>query len=172
MGYKKFSFFKELEGIFKKKKYKNSSFILYFCRGGLVAFSFAGELSIKEFFTNAETWKYLFWNCIFLNFMHPSLPGCFDGKFAAVNGALWTIKIEIAFYVVLPILIWFFKKMKSLKQLKMKQKKMKKSKKIQKKQKEKIRKKSLKQLKMKQVKIRKKSFAFAKTTCKSISGLC
>ena len=49
--------------------------------------------------------------------MHPSLPGCFDGKFAAVNGALWTIKIEIAFYVVLPILIWFFKKMKSLKQL-------------------------------------------------------
>ncbi len=49
--------------------------------------------------------------------MHPTLPGCFDGKFVAVNGALWTIKIEIAFYIVLPILIYFFKKMKSLKQL-------------------------------------------------------
>lgn len=85
--------------------------------GGLVAFAFASEFPIKEFFTNAETWKYLFWNCIFLNFMHPTLPGCFDGKFIAVNGALWTIKIEIAFYVVLPILIWFFKKKKSLKQL-------------------------------------------------------
>ncbi len=46
--------------------------------------------------------------------MHPSLPGCFDGKLVAVNGALWTIKIEIAFYVLLPLLIWFLKKLKSL----------------------------------------------------------
>lgn len=85
--------------------------------GGLVAFAFASELPLKEFFINSETWKYIFWNCIFLNFMHPTLPGCFDEKFVAVNGALWTIKIEFAFYIVLPIFICFFKKMKSLKQL-------------------------------------------------------
>ena len=83
--------------------------------GGLLAFAFASELPLKEFFCNPETWKYLFWNGIFLNFMHPTLPGCFGDKFVAVNGALWTIKIEIAFYIFLPLLIWVLKELKSLK---------------------------------------------------------
>ena len=68
------------------------------------------ELSIKEYF-GLEYFKYLFWNCIFMNFMHPDLPGCFNG--AAVNGALWTIKIEIGFYIVLPLIIFIWKKIKS-----------------------------------------------------------
>lgn len=58
-----------------------------------------------------EYFKYLFWNCIFLNFMHLSLPGCFNGS--AVNGALWTIKIEIGFYIILPVIILILKKIKS-----------------------------------------------------------
>lgn len=49
--------------------------------------------------------------------MHPSLPGCFAENLVAVNGALWTIKIEIAFYLLLPVLIWFLKKLKSLLQV-------------------------------------------------------
>lgn len=85
--------------------------------GGLLAFACASKLSLKEFFLNAETWKYLFWNCIFLNFMQPTLPGCFGDKFVAVNGALWTIKIEIAFYILLPILMSCLKKLKSLLQV-------------------------------------------------------
>ena len=67
-------------------------------------------LSPKEYF-GIEYWKYLFWNCIFLNFMHPSLPGCFDG--AAVNGSLWTIKIEVGFYIILPLLMHIMKKLKT-----------------------------------------------------------
>lgn len=66
-----------------------------------------------------ETWKYLFWNSIFLNFMHPSLPGCFADNLVAVNGALWTIKIEITFYVLLPFLMKILKKLKSLFQVNM-----------------------------------------------------
>ncbi len=85
--------------------------------GGLVAFAFASELPVKDFFANVETWKYLFWNCIFLNFMHPTLPGCFEEKFVPVNGALWTLKIEIAFYILLPVFIAFLRKLKSLKQI-------------------------------------------------------
>ena len=68
------------------------------------------KLGPKEYF-GIEYVKYLFWNSIFLNFLHPSLPGCFEGN--AVNGALWTIKVEIGFYIVLPALIYFWKKIKS-----------------------------------------------------------
>ena len=79
----------------------------------VIAFSliclYFSDLPAKEYFCS-DYFKYLFWNCIFLNFMHPSLPGCFAG--GAVNGALWTIKIEIAFYLLLPLVLYFWKKMK------------------------------------------------------------
>ena len=74
---------------------------------------FFSELSAREYFTGAHFWKYLFWNSIFLNFVCPSLPGVFTG--AAINGALWTIKLEIGFYIILPILIYLLKKFDSKK---------------------------------------------------------
>lgn len=51
--------------------------------------------------------------------MHPSLPGCFADNLVAVNGALWTIKIEITFYLLLPVLMKRLKKLKSLLQVNM-----------------------------------------------------
>jgi peptidoglycan/LPS O-acetylase OafA/YrhL len=51
--------------------------------------------------------RYVGWNLGFLNFMQPTLPGLFaDHRFKEVNGALWTLKIEVLFYLVLPILAW------------------------------------------------------------------
>lgn len=48
---------------------------------------------------------YLGWNLIFLNFMAPDLPGLFEAnQFSEVNGALWTLKIEVMFYLILPLL--------------------------------------------------------------------
>jgi peptidoglycan/LPS O-acetylase OafA/YrhL len=49
--------------------------------------------------------SYLGWNLVFLNFAAPTLPGVFeDNRFSDVNGALWTLKIEVLFYLVLPAL--------------------------------------------------------------------
>ena len=49
--------------------------------------------------------RYVGWNLTLLNFMAPSLPGVFEAnRFTEINGALWTLKIEVMFYLVLPLL--------------------------------------------------------------------
>ncbi len=56
--------------------------------------------------------RYLGWNLAFLNFMEPNLPGLFAANpVTEVNGALWTLKIEVMFYLVLPVLAWILRAM-------------------------------------------------------------
>jgi peptidoglycan/LPS O-acetylase OafA/YrhL len=50
---------------------------------------------------------YFIANIAFLNFIQPNLPGVFEAnRFTEVNGALWTLKIEVLFYLLLPALAW------------------------------------------------------------------
>ncbi len=62
----------------------------------------------KEYFLSLDLYKYLFWNAIFMNFMHPDLPGVLDG--AAINPSLWTIKVELFCYFLIPLIFGLVKK--------------------------------------------------------------
>ncbi|WP_294303240.1 acyltransferase [uncultured Chryseobacterium sp.] len=73
-----------------------------------VLLSLVSSYTFKEYFSNIQVYKYLFWNSIFLNFKAPWLPGVFGNQ--AVNGALWTLKIEMCYYFSVPLLFLLFGK--------------------------------------------------------------
>lgn len=85
-------------------------FIVLSCAFGLAAVS---SLSLVEYYTAGGFWKYLVSNICFLNFIQPSLPGVFDNSVTnAVNGSLWTLKVEWALYLSIPVFFWFVNKFK------------------------------------------------------------
>lgn len=61
----------------------------------------------------ADIMRYVAANLVFMNFLHGDLPGLFSThRFTEVNGALWTLKIEVMFYIALPVLAWALSKLK------------------------------------------------------------
>lgn len=102
----------KLQEYIKKRFYKiypDYAFVIILFAFVLAFFS---SFSYKEYFTNSGLIKYLFFNLITLNFITPNLPGVFTNveTGCAVNGSLWTIKIELGFYIILPIIVYFIKK--------------------------------------------------------------
>lgn len=85
--------------------------VVLVCAVGLSAFS---VLPLREYFCNGSFYKYLAANVLTLNFIHPNLPGVFEGLAlnGSVNGSLWTIKIEIGFYILLPFIVFAVKRLR------------------------------------------------------------
>ena len=72
---------------------------------------FVTKLDLLDFFKSPQTTKYILSNLVFLNFIQPTLPFVFDSNpIQALDGALWTIKIEVMLYICLPLLVWLSKR--------------------------------------------------------------
>lgn len=85
-------------------------FIVLSCAFGL---SIISTISVSDYFCNIQWIKYLVSNLCFLNFVEPSLPGVFlDNDIQAVNASLWTLKVEWALYLSIPIICLLAKKMR------------------------------------------------------------
>jgi peptidoglycan/LPS O-acetylase OafA/YrhL len=81
--------------------------VVMLCAIGLVAVS---SYNIEDYFSSAWL-KYVVANLFFLNFLHPTLPGVFEAnKIPEVNGALWTLKIEVMFYLSVPLFVFLFRR--------------------------------------------------------------
>lgn len=73
------------------------------------------DFPLHEYISSIETWRYLFANLSFLNFLQPTLPGIFSGQeftMSAVNGSLWTMKGEWICYLTVPIIFFILTKHK------------------------------------------------------------
>jgi len=109
MSYEKSS---SLKSYFLKRI--NRIFPGYFCVILACAFLlfFIANRSLSQYFSLAW-FQYIIANLSTLNFIQHSLPGVFtDNAIPAVNGALWTIKIEVMFYFMVPLIALLLPKTK------------------------------------------------------------
>lgn len=84
---------------------------LFVVLGFAIVLSLFSTYSFKEYFSSIGFWKYLCANLTFLNFLHPDLPGVFLGfENPAVNGALWTMKVEWQLTLSVPFIIFILRK--------------------------------------------------------------
>lgn len=81
--------------------------VILFC----AFFGYIFSTSSFDNYFSVDLVKYIFANLFFLNFISPNLPGVFESnQLQAVNGALWTLKIEVMFYLFVPFTVMAFKK--------------------------------------------------------------
>ncbi|MDR0662962.1 MAG: acyltransferase [Spirochaetaceae bacterium] len=95
-------------------------FVVLLCAFGLSAFS---SLPPGEYFTSPMLWKHIVASLCFLNFLQPALPGVFmqgggaEKRVSEINGSLWTIRIEVLFYILVPFVVLALCRLKTRKRI-------------------------------------------------------
>ncbi len=63
-------------------------------------------LPLREYVPGAL--RYVGFNLVFMTFKQQTLPGVFENApYHYVNGPLWTLKVEVMFYIAVPFIVWF-----------------------------------------------------------------
>jgi peptidoglycan/LPS O-acetylase OafA/YrhL len=61
-----------------------------------------------------DIFKYMASNLVFANFLSPDMGGLLVGQHnPAINPSLWTLKIEAMFYIFVPLIWWFLKRLET-----------------------------------------------------------
>ncbi len=82
--------------------------VILFC---FIAATLFTSLQPLSYFTLSQTWQYLGANLTMMNFIQPSLPELFTDNYeTAVNGSLWSMKYEVLFYILIPLMIYLMRK--------------------------------------------------------------
>jgi peptidoglycan/LPS O-acetylase OafA/YrhL len=80
----------------------------------VIGLSLFSNLSMIDYFKSPQLLKYFIANTFFMNFIQSSLPGVFiENNTQAVNGSLWTIKLEIGFYIIVPLIAYLLNRLKT-----------------------------------------------------------
>ncbi len=75
--------------------------LMIFLQMFLMLFLLGGNVAL------GDVLQYLGSNLVFLNFISPDMGGLLAGQHnPAINPSLWTLKIEAAFYLIVPLLWW------------------------------------------------------------------
>lgn len=87
------------------------AYLTVICLSALLL-SLASTYPADRYFTDGGLYRYLAANLVFANFTSPTLPGVFatNPQDSAVNGSLWTIKIELAFYAIVPAVAYLVRR--------------------------------------------------------------
>ena len=89
-------------------------YILIVVAAGL-SLGLISTLPLSEYYISTDLYKYLAANISFLNWLHPDLPGVFheaEYRMSAVNGSLWTMKVEWCLYFSVPVFILILRKIR------------------------------------------------------------
>jgi peptidoglycan/LPS O-acetylase OafA/YrhL len=95
-----------------RRIYPAYCFIVLVTAFGLALLS---KLTWQNYFLSPELFRYIFFNLLFISNAQPTLPGVFtENPIALVNGPFWTLKVEVLFYALVPILVLLFRAYKKV----------------------------------------------------------